>query len=78
MYRKIVSEEENKCEEEINLTPKDGIANIDWCKCGCECKPMVTFAESFCLLLQLKSRSARVASRHSAFMDNFPTISHTC
>ena len=71
-------EEENNCEEEIDLTPQDGIANIDWCKCGSECKPMATFAESFCLLLRLKSRSAMGASHHSAFMDDCPIISHTC
>ena len=35
---------------------------------------MASFAESFCLLLQLKSRSVRVASHHSTFMDNCPTI----
>ena len=74
----FVSEEENNCEEETNLTPHDRIGNIDWCKCVCECKPMVTFAESFCLLLRLKCRSARGASHHSAFMGNCPTISHTC
>ena len=49
------SKEEKGCGEEINLTPQDRIANIDWCKCRCEYKPMATFAESFCLLLQLKS-----------------------
>ena len=37
----FVSEEENNYEEETNLTPQD-IANINWCKCGCECKPMTT------------------------------------
>ena len=41
----FVSEEENNCKEEINLTPQDRIGNID-CKLGCECKPMATFAES--------------------------------
>ena len=60
----FLSEEENNCEEEINLTPQDGISNIDWCKCQCECKLMATFADSFCLLLRLKSRSPRGASRH--------------
>ena len=30
------------------------------------------------LLLRLKSRSARGASRHPAFIGNCPTISHTC
>ena len=40
--------EENKREQEINLTPLDRIGNIDWRKCGCECKSMATFAESFC------------------------------
>ena len=39
---------------------------------------MVTFAKSFHLLLQLKSWSMMGASCHSAFMDNCPTISHTC
>ena len=29
--------EENKREQEINLTPLDRIGNIDWRKCGCEC-----------------------------------------
>ena len=71
-------EEENNCEEEINLTLQERIANIDWCKCGCECKPMATFAESFCLLLPLKSWGARGASRYSPFLYNCPTISHTC
>ena len=31
-----------------------------------------------CLLLRLKSRSAREASRHAASMGNCPTVSHTC
>ena len=31
-----------------------------------------------CLLLWLKSWSARGASRHPTFMGNLPTISHTC
>ena len=69
---------ENNCEEEINFTPQDRIGNIDWCKCGCECKLMTKFAENFCLLLRLKSGSARETSRHSAFMGNCPTITHTC
>ena len=30
-----------------------------------------------CLILQIKSRSARRASHHLAFMGNFPIISHT-
>ena len=34
--------------KKINLTPQDRIGNIDWWKCGCECKLMTTFAESFC------------------------------
>ena len=34
----FVSEEENNCQEEINLTPQNRIGNTDWCKCGCECK----------------------------------------
>ena len=74
----FISEEENYCVEEINLRPQDRIANIDWCKFACEWETMATLTESFCLLLRLKSRSARGASRHSAFMDNYPTISHTC
>ena len=57
----FVSEEQNNYEEEINITPKDRIANIDWCKCGCECKPMAVFAQSFCLLLQLTFQSVRGA-----------------
>ena len=31
-----------------------------------------------CLLLRLKSRSAREASSHAASMGNCPTVSHTC
>ena len=27
----FVSEEENNCKEEINLTPQNRIGNIDWC-----------------------------------------------
>ena len=53
----FVLEEENNCEEGINLTPQGRIGNINWCKCGCECKPMAMFAESFCLLLRLKYQS---------------------
>ena len=48
----FVSEEDN-IEKEINLNPKDRIRNVDYCKCGCECKLMMTFAKSFCLLLRL-------------------------
>ena len=33
--------------------------------------------ESSCLLLRLKSRSARGAFHHPAFMGSYPTISHT-
>ena len=33
----FLSEEENNCEEEINLTPQDRIVNINWYKCRCEC-----------------------------------------
>ena len=73
----FVSEEENTCEEEINLTPQERIGNADWYKCGCECKLMATFAESFCLFLWLKSWSVRGASRYSAFMCNSPTINYT-
>ena len=31
-----------------------------------------------CFLLRLKSRNVRDASRHPAFMDKRPTLSHTC
>ena len=31
-----------------------------------------------CLLLRLKSRKAREASRHADFMGNCLTVSHTC
>ena len=35
----VSAEEQNNFEEEINLTPQqDRITNIDWCKCGRECK----------------------------------------
>ena len=70
-------EEENNCEE-IILTPQDRTGNIDWCKCRCECKLMVIFTESFCLLLHLKSWNTRRASCHSAFMSNCLSISQTC
>ena len=73
----FVSKEENNCKEEIHLTPQDRISNTDWWKCGYECQAMMTFAESFCLLLWLKSWSVRRASRHSAFMGNYPSVSHT-
>ena len=43
----FVSEEENNCEEEINLTLQERISNINWCKCGCESKLITTFSESF-------------------------------
>ena len=72
--KRFVSEEENNGEEEINLTSQDRIDNINWCKCRCECEPMVTFNESFLLL----PRCARVASCHSAFMSNCSAISHLC
>ena len=36
-------EYENDCEEEVNLTPQDRIGNIDWWKCGRECKLMVRY-----------------------------------
>ena len=72
--KRFVSEEENNGEEEINLTSQDRIDNINWCKCRCECEPMVTFTESFLLL----PRCARVASCHSAFMSNCSAISHLC
>ena len=41
-------EEENNWGGTNNLTPQDRIDIIDWWKCGCECKPMPAFAESFC------------------------------
>ena len=61
-------EEENNWGGTNNLAPQDRIDIIDWWKCGCECKPMPAFAESFCLLLWLKSLRARGLSRHPAFM----------
>ena len=45
----FVLEEENNCEEEMNLIPQDRIGGIDWCKCAYECKQMAACAESFCL-----------------------------
>ena len=36
-----------------------------------------SLGESSCLLLRLKSRSARVAFHHAAFMGSCPTISYT-
>ena len=41
----FLSEEENNCEEETNLTPQDRFGNIASCKCGCECKPIAIFAD---------------------------------
>ena len=49
--KQFVLEEGNNCEEEISLAPQDRIGNINWRKCVCECKSVVTFAESFCLFL---------------------------
>ena len=37
-----------------------------------------TNQEQSCLLLRLKSRNARGASHHPAFMGNCLTINHTC
>ena len=71
-------EKRNNCEEEINLKPPDRTGNIDWCKCGCDCKLKATFAESFHLLFRLKSRTVRGASCHSTLMVNCLTVSHTC
>ena len=64
--------------ENIDLKLEKRIGNIEWYKCGCECYLIATFAESFCLLLGLKSQSARGAYRYSAFIGNCPTISLTC
>ena len=61
----FVLENLNNYGEEINSTPQDRIDNIDLCRCACECKPVATFGESFCLLLRSKSRRAMGASRHS-------------
>ena len=33
-------EEVGNCKEEINLKPQNKTVNIDWCKCGYECKSM--------------------------------------
>ena len=74
----FVSEEENGCEEGINLIPQDRVGNINQCKCGWDCKPMAIFAGSFCLLHRLKSWSVRGASHHSPSMGNCLTLSHTC
>ena len=53
--------------------------NADIAKTNRE-KKIVFFVERWmqCLLLRLKSRSAREASHHAAFMGNCPTVSHTC
>ena len=72
------SVEENNREEKTNLKPQEKIHIVDWYKCGYECKLMATFAESFCLSLRLKFRSARGTFCPSVFMNNCPTISHTC
>ena len=60
---------------------------IYWCKyrhsqnetreIDCPCCPVVQ-RWTQCLSLQLKSCSAREASRHPAFMGNCPTFSHMC
>ena len=59
------------------------IGNINWCKCEhCKNEPREVNCpwcrEVQCLLLRLKSWSAREASCHPAFMGNCPTISHLC
>ena len=62
------------------------IGNLNWHKCG-NCKNEVREIDCLrcreirwiqCLLIRLKSHSAREASRHPAFIGNCPTISHTC
>ena len=58
------------------------IGNLDWCKCGnCknEAREIVFVVERRmqCLLLRLKSRSAREASRHAGVMGTCLTVSHT-
>ena len=79
MYQKKIN-----CKEEFNLTPQDKIANMDWCKSGCECKPMGAFAKVsvYCFASNLGARwehlTAMGASHHSAFMDNCPTIIYIC
>ena len=44
----LVLEEENNCEEEINLTPQDRIDNIDWCKCRCEMSRHLLKVSGYC------------------------------
>ena len=59
MYRKnILCQKKINCKEEFNLTPQDKIANMDWCKSGCECKPMGTFAKIsvYCFASNLGAR----------------------
>ena len=67
LKKPFVWEERDNCDEETNLKPQYKIGNIDWCKCVCECKLIAAFAKNFCLLLRLKSQSARGASCHLAF-----------
>ena len=74
----FVWKEDNYWEEEINLTPQDRTGNIDWCKCRCEYKVMAIFAETFFLLLRLKSQSANGTSCYPDFTGNCLTISHVC
>ena len=49
VYRKDIEQaymitRRNNCEEKTNLTSENRLDNIDWCKCGCECKPTGKFA----------------------------------
>ena len=61
-------EEEGNRKEEIKLSPQNSIANIDWCKCGYECKSVSKFAESFWTLRRLNFRGAREVSCHAAHL----------
>ena len=60
------------------------IGNIDWCKCV-HCKNEAREIDCLCcrevnamVIVRLKSRSAREASRHVDFTGNGVTVSHTC
>ena len=60
------------------------IGNLNWCKCG-HCKNEVREIDCLCwrgvdamFTVSAKIPEAREASRHSTFMGNFPTFSHTC
>ena len=82
LYRKhFVSNEESNCIKEIHLTQQDRIANINYANVDVSVNQWLHLLKVSASCFG-KNPGARVASRHSAFMDNCSTIvihiSHIC